>query len=261
MISGMDPIYQPTTTLSPESLDCFGPPGDFSEWLTHHAGSNFDGNGITTVQHYYWNYSKRISSLIANSSPLSLLRINGTIKAQMQAATQATVEGFKQAGVPVGQTATFPAGTSGYDLQAILASLGGLHSSPAWVPKQTLLIGDLDGYAGLVPDDAFGTVGRSRFIGGEYRFIVKKEARTESIMVGMGDFEIIPYTAVVVYLRVNGSSQDLYDFNHNAGGLGAPAAITQLSYGNGGYGRTNGVIYRTTVDILQDYEMLEIRLP
>jgi hypothetical protein len=59
----------------------------------------------------------------------------------------------------------------------------------------------------------------------------------------------------------NTNPQDLYDFNHNSGGLSIPAAITQLSYGNGGYGRTNGIIFRATVDILKDYEVKEIRLP
>lgn len=260
-IGGMVQDYQPTTTLGPANLSAFGPPGDFNEWLTHHAGSNFNADGVTTVQHYYWNPSKRISNLIANSSPLSLLKSNSTITSQITNVTDATVENFKQPSVPVGQTQTFPSGAAGYDLQPVLAGLGAPHSSPAWVPKQTLLVGDQDGYAGAIPDDAFGTVGRSRFINGEYRFIVKKEARVQHFSTGDPGGYDIPYTAVVVYLRVSGSSQDLYDFNHNGGGLSIPAAITQLSYGNGGYGRTNGVIFRATVDILKDYEVKEIRLP
>ncbi len=262
---GMVQDYQPTTTLGAASLNAFGPPGDFNEWLTHHAGSNFNADGVTTVQHYKWNDQTRISNLIANSSPLSLLKSNSTITAQMTTVTDATVENFKQSSVPVGQSQTFPSGTAGYELQPVLAGLGAPHSSPAWVPKQTLLVGDQDGYAGAIPDDAFGTVGRSRFINGEYRFIVKKEARTQTIshMVAPDwwEYEYVPYTAVVVYLRVSGSSLDLYDFNHNSPGLSVPAAITQLSYGNGGYGRTNGVIFRATVDILKDYEVKEIRLP
>ena len=260
-IGGMVQDYQPTTTLGPANLNAFGPPGDFNEWLTHHAGSNFNADGVTTVQHYYWNPSKRISNLIATSSPLSLLKSNSTITSQITSVTDATVENFKQPSVPVGQTQTFPSGAAGYDLQPVLAGLGAPHSSPAWVPKQTLLVGDQDGYAGAIPDDAFGTVGRSRFINGEYRFIVKKEPRVEHFSTGDPGGYDIPYTAVVVYLRVSGSSQDLYDFNHNGGGLSIPAAITQLSYGNGGYGRTNGVIFRATVDILKDYEVKEIRLP
>lgn len=251
---GLVPDYQPTNTLGPVSLNVFGVPGDFNEWLTHHAGSNFSAEGLTTVQHYYWDPTKRISSLIANSSPLSLLKSNSTITAQMANVTSATVESFKQPSVPVGQSQIFPSGGNGYDLQAVLGSLGAPHSSPAWVPNQTVLIGDQDGYAGAIPDDAFGTVGRSRFINGEYRFVVKKETRYQIISSGTEVYNSL-YTAVIVYLGINGSSQDLYDFNHNAGNLSIPAAITQLSYDNGGLGRTNGVIYRTTVDILKDYEI------
>jgi hypothetical protein len=260
-IGGMVPEYQPTEILTPEPLNAFGTQGDFNEWLTHHAGSSFNADGVTTVQHYKWNNQTRISSLIANSSPLSLLKNNGTITTQMASVTNSTVENFMQAGVPIGQSQIFPTGVSGYNLHPVLASLRAPHSSPAWVPEQTLLIGDKDGYAGVIPDDAFGTVGRSRFINGEYRFIVKKEERVEHTAYPDGSFTYTPYIAVVVYLRVSGRSQDLYDFNHNAGGINEPPAIIQLGYGNGSYGRTNGVIYRTTVDIFKDYEMKEIHLP
>jgi hypothetical protein len=260
-VGGMASVYQPTQTLAPANLNAFGAPGDFNEWLTHHAGSNFSADGVATIPYYNWSNQTRISSLIASSSPLSSLRAKASIVLQMTSVTNATVESFKQAGVAIGQTQAFPSGVGGYDLQLILASLGTPHSSPAWVPKQTLLVGDQDGYASVIPDDAFGTVGRTRFINGEYQFIVKKEGRLEHFSTGDPGGYDIPYTAIVVYLRIRGTSQDLYDFNHNAGGLSMPAAITQLSYGNGGYGRTNGVIYRASVDILKDYEMKEVRLP
>ena len=181
----------------------------------------------------------------------------------MQNETAAAVEAFKQSTVSVGQTQIFPASVNGHDLQPVLASLGKPHWSPSWVPAQTLLIGDQSGSAGTgkPPDDANSTVGRSRFINGTYWFVLKKENRVRYVSAGIGGVSPVPYTAVVVYLRVGGTSQDLYDFNHNAGGLSVPAAITQLSYGNGSYGRTHGIIYRTTVDILKDYEMKEVRVP
>ena len=260
-ISQINANYQPTATLTNENIDAFGTPGDFNEWLTHHTGATFNPAGVASIKHYYWEKTTRIASLIASSSPFSTLYSRASLVTQMQNETAAAVEAFKQSTVPVGQTQTFPAGVNGHDLQPVLASLGKPHWSPSWVPLQTLLIGDQDGYAGAIPDDAFGTVGRARFINGTYWFVLKKEKRVKYFSAGTGAVSSFSYTAAVVYLRVSGTSQDLYDFNHNAGGLSVPAAITQLSYGNGSYGRTHGIIFRTTVDILKDYEMKEVTVP
>gem|GEM_PF-5417253 len=256
----LDAPYVPTVTLPDASLNAFGPVGDFNEWLTHNTGVQFDSEGIASIKHYQWAADTRISNLIAASTPLSTLKDNDNIVVQMQSETTSTVNAYKQAGVPAGQAQVFP-NVNGYDLQSILTSLGKPHWSPLWVPKQTLLIGNEDGYAGAIPDDAFGTVGRSRFLSGKYWFVVKKENRIDYESIPDAPAQEHPYTAIVVYLRISGISQDLYDFNHNAGGLSIPAAITQLSYGNGSYGRSHGIIFRTSVNILNDYEMQEIRLP
>jgi len=260
-IGQLDAPYVPTASLPDESLNALGPPGDFSEWLTHAAGLQFNADGVATIKHYQWAAGTRISDLISASSPFSTLRSKGCIISQMQNATNAAVEDYKQAGVTVGQSQIFPPNATGYDLQSVLAMLGKPHWSPSWVPKQTLLIGDEDGEAGIIPDDAFGTVGRSRFTNGKYWYVVKKEERIGYVYIPFSPPQEYSYTVVVVYLRVSGTSQDLYDFNHNVGGLSVPAAITQLSFGNGSYGRTHGIIYRTSVNILRDYEMQETRVP
>lgn len=256
----LDASYAPTVTLQDASLNALGSSGDFSEWLTHHTGSQFNTDGLAEIKHYQWAGGTKISNLIAASTPLSTLKSRSSIVSQMETDTATTVEAYRQTGVAAGQSQVFP-DSNGHDLQTELAALGKPHWSPSWIPTQTLLIGDEDGYAGAIPDDAFGTVGRSRFTNAKYWFVVKKETRIDYAYIPDSPPQESPYTAVVVYLRISGTSQDLYDFNHNGGGLSIPAAITQLSYGNGSYGRSNGIIYRTSVNILNDYEMKEIRLP
>lgn len=261
----LDIDYRPTSELHPDaSLNVFGPPVDFNEWLTHSAGAAFNADGVTnTIKHYEWNELTPIATMLASSSPFSTLKNREEILSKMQAETNVTVEAFKAAGIPVGQTEIIPNDPNGHDLQTALSTLGKPHWSPSWVPPQTLVIGNEDGYFfGSVPDDANNTLGRSRFTNGRYWFVVKRENRVEHYMTGEPPVTYdMPYKAVVIYLRVSGRSEDIYDFNHNCGGLSIPAAITQLSFGNGGYGRSHGIIYRSSVNIFKEYEIKEIRLP
>jgi hypothetical protein len=256
----MEDEYEPSDVLPDATLNALGSAGDFSEWLSHNVGSKFIDGVTNAIKHYNWNANSPISKLIAGSAPLTELKELSSIVSQMENDTTDTVEAYKQIGIAVGQSQVFP-NPDGHDLQAELVKLGVPHWSPPWVSKQTLVIGREEDYFIKIPDEANKTVGRSRFVNGKYWFVVKKENRTEYLPGPMTPSQEVHYTAVVVYLRIRGTSQDLYDFNHNCGGFGVPAAITQLSYGNGTYGRFHGIIYRTSVGILTDYQMKVIRLP
>lgn len=258
--STLDAPYRPTDILPAVMINPKGPPGDFSEWLTHSAGANFDPDGAL-IPLYHFADGTPISDLIELASPLANLKNRTAIISAADAETHSTVDQFKTPDVPVGTVKLFPDAPEGHDLQLVLASLGKPHWSPDWVAKQTILVGDEDGELGIIPDDAFGTMGRSRFSSGRYWFVVKKESRVTTEILPSGDPFDVVRTYVVTYLRISGKSEDLYDFNHACGGLSVPAAITQISYGNGNSGRPGGMIFRSTVDIFHEYEMSETLLP
>lgn len=261
--TGLSTGYSPTSTAPSISIECFGTIGDdFKEWLSHNAGAEFSDSGHADLKQYFWDDQTNISKIIAAAAPLANLKSYSPLVTKADRDTQSVVDAFRQSSVSAGTAQILPNDPNGNNLMTVLDTLGVPHWSPGWVSKQTVLVGNPDGsFFGIIPNDAFGMVGRSRFKDGRYWFVVKKENRVKNVMVGPGETYPEPYTAVVVYLRVQGTSEDLYDFNHACQGLSEPAAITQLSYGNGSYtGRNHGHIYRAKVDVLHDYEMKEIRL-
>ena len=223
------------TDIQPSSYDydsgfnCFS--GLFCEWLTHNSGAGFNDAGTAGIWHYTWDETKSVAELVGNSLPV----VDPVDAFYWSTVYPQVVTDFQ--GQPVGYQKTYPSPTTSYDIPHT-------HESPAWVTTTTVTFANFPEFLAN-GDDLNGTIGRGRLISHKAQFTVEKKD--------------IGYIVLdVIEVRSVGEVQDLYDFNHDAGGAAQNAAILQIGHGNGSYGsaRSQGHIWRNTVNFDITYDHL-----
>jgi Bacterial TSP3 repeat len=204
--------------------------GDFSEWLTHNSGGNFDTSGNANIWCYLWDHETSMSRLVSDSPPFSSLNNHEKVQREFDSRIMSIVEEIKREDVPIDSIRVVDSTLS---MPLLLASL----SEKSWVPDITASVGNPVGVnipaIGLMPDDAFASFGRLR-VNDDARltYIIKKEAYSDTY-----------YHPIVIrtYIRVEMAVEDLYDFNFETDSPANYAAIIQIGHGNGT--RHGGNIY------------------
>ncbi len=220
---------QPSSYDYDSSFNCFS--GLFCEWLTHNSGAGFNDAGTAGIWHYTWDETKSVAELVGNSLPV----VDPMDAFYWSTVYPQVVTDFQ--GQPVGYQKTYPSPTTSYDIPHT-------HESPAWVTTTTVTFANFPEFLAN-GDDLNGTIGRGRLISHKAQFTVEKKD--------------IGYIVLdVIEVRSVGEVQDLYDFNHDAGGAAQNAAILQIGHGNGSYGtaRSQGHIWRNTVNFDITYDHL-----
>ena len=223
---GLPSDKQPTSsgTINVNSFS-----GSFSEWLTHNSGAAFSSGGAATIPYHQWNIATSLANLVGESH-----QIKQTAEDYYNTTVASVVEAYFLTN-PVGHVATFPPSPTDY------YNIPHNHESPEWVPATTVTFDEPLQVNGI-NDDVNGTIGRGRLLYHKAKFIVEKKS-----LMGVEWLDMIQAN----YL---GEVDDLYDFNQEAGGPAGESAIVQIGYGDGTYGRSAGVIYRSHIifDVLID---------
>lgn len=210
--------YKPTLANT-VGLNCFS--GAYSEWLTHNSGATFPASGGTTILEYEWDFSTTFATnLVGNSFEVTNALMTYYSTVVLPAATAYFTTSTTS-------TATFPLSASFYDIPHF-------DHSPAW-PHVTVLFDD-PGLSNAYEDDPYTAIARARLT--EH----KASYSLERVPLPGGGF-----TVQIVEIYHFGEITDLYDFNQEAAFPAPEAAIVQIGFGNGAYGRTEGQIYRTKV--------------
>ena len=220
--SGLNGNKQPSASLV--GFDAFGPTGDFSEWLTHNAGAPFSDTGYAQITKYIWNNLTSFADMIATSP-----QIEGVVRDYYNKVIEPQAEAYFK-NLPVGETAYFPASTLGESVFDHHTHENGIGAS---VPKCTVKFS----HGSLVPgfwDDVFSSIGRGRLLSHNVRYRVEKKGALGGVFTWLSVTEVQSW----------GEVTDLYDFDYEAGALSERAAIMQIGYGKGNYGRTKGKIFK-----------------
>jgi PKD repeat protein len=265
--------YQPTFSIE-QTLEAFTNNVEFSEWLTHNAGLEFDAQGKATIQQYIWGEKTKVAQFFAERTPFALENILVNTEGRFELSTP-TGELLKQFYEQYVKTEAEPL-LKGTDKDIVTLPQGGgfyhfpneqapdlfKSLSPAWVKPSTVAVGKDDGYSGfgaLFGDlvgggnafddfDAFGVVGRGRVLDPRYQFTVTKE---ES-----GIWPLNTEVYLVSSIHFECELEDLYDFNYESGVLASHAAALQIGFGKGINGNQHnyGQIYRHKIIIKHDYD-------
>ncbi|RKX33731.1 MAG: hypothetical protein DRP71_09405 [Verrucomicrobia bacterium] len=214
------PVEKKPTTSGTIGLNAFS--GEYSEWLTHNGGAVFSPAGAASIPYHQWDPSTSLAEMVGSSH-----QIEDAAEDYYDSTIKPIVTAYF-ASQPVGHVRTFPSSTTFY-------SVPHMHESPAWVTATTVEFDEPLQVNGVY-DDINGTIGRGRLTSHQAQYTVEKKS-----ILGVMYLD-------VTQSRYKGEVQDLYDFNQEAGGPPGAAATVQIGYGDGGYGRTKGVVYRSRIE-------------
>ncbi len=201
-------VYRPTKS-GYVSFNCFS--GPFSEWLTHNAGASFPASGGTSILKYEWDAS---TSFAMNLVGTSFEMTNALLTFYSNVVLSTATSYFSTSSE---STATFPLSGALYDIPH------GGNFSP-----MTILFDD-PALNNLTRDDPAAAIARARLNQHMASYSLERKP------LPGGDFSIH-----IVQIHHFGEIEDLYDFNYEAAMPAPLAAIVQIGFGNGGYGRTQG---------------------
>jgi hypothetical protein len=105
--SQVESEWQPTNTTT-VSFNCFS--SDWSDWLTHNSGANFNLAGDSTIKLYTWDSSTQASNKLASAPAITdfLHAMHGLKTPAINSAL---------ANAPMGTEMSFPYDTGWYDFQ------------------------------------------------------------------------------------------------------------------------------------------------
>jgi len=270
------PAVASTSSIAVRSWNAFTNNTQFSEWLSHNCGTDFDYNGQATLtKEYTWDAQSTASQFFATkATPFrmeeTVCRGYPPVLVTVQTATCWTIRQYYEnhvrpqaiaalspESVPVGQTWPSPFVSFPNQYSDLLTGTNGPGMPPPapWVAPRTLIIGDPGVYTGIwgqieaasdggqgVDDyDAAGAIGRGRAVDPRYSFTVRKVDTS-------GTYHVDSVRFVCVL-------QDLYDFNLEDIEIASNAAAVQIAYGCGSSSssRANGVIFFDTIQIDYTY--------